>query len=42
MCLKNSRLFVIPDTGHVLNLEEPALFNAVLGEFLADVETANK
>ncbi len=40
-CLDNSRLFVIPDTGHVLNLEEPALFNAVLGEFLADVETAN-
>ena len=40
-CVKNSRLFVIPDTGHVLNLEEPALFNAVLGEFLADVETAN-
>ena len=40
-CLENSRLFVIPDTGHVLNLEEPALFNAVLGEFLTDVETAN-
>ena len=40
-CVKNSRLFVIPDTGHVLNLEEPALFNAVLGEFLADAETAN-
>jgi len=38
-CIQNARLFVIPNTGHVLNLEEPALFNTVLGEFLAAVET---
>ena len=39
--VKDSRLFVIPNTGHVLNLEEPALFNRVLQEFLDDVEANN-
>lgn len=39
--VKDSRLFVIPNTGHVLNLEEPALFNRVLQEFLDDVEAKN-
>ena len=39
--IDGSRLFVIPNTGHVLNLEEPGLFNSVLEEFLADVETNN-
>jgi pimeloyl-ACP methyl ester carboxylesterase len=29
---------VLPNTGHVLNLEEPELFNTVLQEFLDDVE----
>ncbi len=37
-CIKKARLFVLPNTGHVLNLEEPAIFNAVLEGFLADVE----
>ena len=36
--IEGARLFIMPSTGHVLNLEEPALFNAVLEDFLADVE----
>lgn len=36
--IEGSRLFVLPNTGHVLNLEEPDLFNTVLQEFLDDVE----
>lgn len=36
--IEGSRLFVMPHTGHVLNLEEPKLFNTVLQEFLDDVE----
>ena len=36
--IKGSRMFLMPNTGHVLNLEEPELFNMVLGDFLADVE----
>ncbi|MGB3831050.1 MAG: alpha/beta hydrolase [Mesorhizobium sp.] len=31
-------LAVLPKTGHTLNLEEPAWFNALLAEFLAQVE----
>jgi len=31
-------LVVFPKSGHTLNLEEPALFNDVLAEFLAQVE----
>ncbi len=31
-------LAVLPKTGHTLNLEEPALFNGLLAEFLAQVE----
>jgi pimeloyl-ACP methyl ester carboxylesterase len=31
-------LSVLPKTGHTLNLEEPALFNALLAEFIAQVE----
>ena len=31
-------LSVFPKTGHTLNLEEPALFNAVLAEFIAQAE----
>jgi pimeloyl-ACP methyl ester carboxylesterase len=31
-------LAVLPKSGHTLNLEEPALFNHVLGEFIAQVE----
>jgi len=33
-----SGLSVFPKTGHTMNLEEPAMFNAVLAEFLAQVE----
>ncbi|RVT95383.1 alpha/beta hydrolase [Rhodovarius crocodyli] len=31
-------LSVFPKTGHTLNLEEPAMFNAILAEFIAQVE----
>lgn len=31
-------LSVLPKTGHTLNLEEPAAFNALMAEFLAQVE----
>jgi len=34
-----SGLAMLPKTGHVVNLEEPDLFNAVVGDFLARVET---
>jgi len=33
-----SGLVMMPKTGHVVNLEEPDLFNAVVGDFLARVE----
>ena len=33
-----SGLAILPKTGHTLNLEEPALFNALLSEFFAQVE----
>src|SRR6185312_11736708 len=36
--LAASGLSVFPKTGHVVNLEEPALFNLTLGDFLARVE----
>jgi pimeloyl-ACP methyl ester carboxylesterase len=31
-------LLVLPKTGHTLNLEEPALFNQFVGDFIASVE----
>jgi pimeloyl-ACP methyl ester carboxylesterase len=31
-------LWVHPHTGHAINLEEPAAFNAMVGSFFADVE----
>tara|TARA_R110002020_G_scaffold53338_5_gene149285 strand:- start:2296 stop:3177 length:882 start_codon:yes stop_codon:yes gene_type:complete len=31
-------LTVLPKTGHTLNIEEPELFNALMAEFIADVE----
>jgi hypothetical protein len=31
-------LVILPKTGHALNLEEPALFNALLDEFFHQVE----
>ncbi len=36
--LPASGLVVLPKTGHVVNLEEPDLFNLLIGEFLAFVE----
>ena len=33
-----ARLCVLPGSGHALNLEEPAAFNALLGDFLAEVD----
>ncbi len=36
--LANARLAVLPGSGHAINLEEPALFNALVAQFLADVE----
>jgi pimeloyl-ACP methyl ester carboxylesterase len=33
-----SGLAVMPKTGHTLNLEEPALFNSLVAEFLAQTE----
>lgn len=37
-CLPASGLVVLPCTGHTLNLEEPAAFNAAIADFLAAVE----
>jgi pimeloyl-ACP methyl ester carboxylesterase len=34
-----ARLAVAPATGHVVNLEEPALFNRLTAEFLAEVDS---
>jgi 3-oxoadipate enol-lactonase len=36
-----SGLVVLPKTGHVVNLEEPDLFNQVVGDFLARVDGGN-
>lgn len=36
--LPASGLAVLPKSGHTLNLEEPALFNALVGDFIARVE----
>jgi pimeloyl-ACP methyl ester carboxylesterase len=37
--IASSALAVLPRTGHTCNLEEPALFNALLGDFAATVDT---
>jgi pimeloyl-ACP methyl ester carboxylesterase len=34
-------LCVLPKTGHTLNLEEPALFNSFLAEFIAMAEAGS-
>jgi pimeloyl-ACP methyl ester carboxylesterase len=36
--LPNARLAFLPGAGHAINLEEPALFNQLTEQFLADVE----
>ena len=38
-CCASARLSVVPATGHVVNLEEPAHFNRITDEFLALVES---
>jgi pimeloyl-ACP methyl ester carboxylesterase len=36
--MPGARLGILPASGHAINLEEPALFNRLVGEFIADVE----
>jgi len=36
--LPNAGLWMAPNTGHAINLEEPAAFNRAVGDFLAAVE----
>ncbi|MBT6276677.1 MAG: hypothetical protein HOI95_21385 [Chromatiales bacterium] len=36
--IPSAGLWMIPNTGHTCNLEEPAAFNAALAEFIAQVE----
>jgi pimeloyl-ACP methyl ester carboxylesterase len=36
--LPSARLAVLPGSGHAINLEEPALFNQLVEQFLSDVE----
>jgi pimeloyl-ACP methyl ester carboxylesterase len=36
--MPTARLAFLPGSGHAINLEEPALFNRLVGEFIADVE----
>jgi hypothetical protein len=33
-----ARLGLLPGSGHAINLEEPALFNQLVGQFLVEVE----
>ena len=36
--IHSSALVLLPRSGHLINLEEPALFNQMLGDFLARVD----
>jgi 3-oxoadipate enol-lactonase len=36
---RRARLVVVPGVGHMLSLERPAAFEAILGDFLADVSS---
>ncbi|MDX2202546.1 MAG: alpha/beta hydrolase [Hyphomicrobiaceae bacterium] len=36
--MRQAQLAVLPGSGHAINLEEPALFNALVERFLTDVE----
>jgi pimeloyl-ACP methyl ester carboxylesterase len=36
--MPSARLAVLPGSGHVLNIEEPALFNGLVEQFITDVE----
>ena len=37
-CIKTAGLLVVPNTGHTINLEEPAAFNQGVADFIAQVE----
>ncbi len=37
-CIPTSGLFIVPNTGHTVNLEEPELFNQMIENFLNQVE----
>ena len=37
-CIPTAGLAVLPKSGHAINLEEPALFNQLLEDFLHQVE----
>lgn len=37
-CIPDARLWIVPRTTHNVNLEEPDLFNRVVGDFLAEVD----
>jgi len=37
-CIRSAGLAVLPRSGHAINLEEPALFNRLLEDFLHSVE----
>ncbi len=36
--MPTARLGLLPGSGHAINLEEPALFNQLIEQFIADVE----
>jgi hypothetical protein len=38
-CIPAAGLALLPKSGHAINLEEPELFNRLLGDFLHRVET---
>ena len=37
--IPDSRLFVVPDVGHMSNLEAPDLFKEIVLSFLAELDT---
>jgi len=39
--MPSARLAVLPGSGHSLNLEEPATFNRLMGDFLAEVDAGH-
>jgi len=40
--IPNAALAMLPNSGHAINLEEPALFNQLLDDFLHQVESAGR
>ncbi|HUS95987.1 MAG TPA: alpha/beta hydrolase, partial [Hyphomicrobiaceae bacterium] len=36
--IRSAGLLILPNTGHAINLEEPALFNQSIADFLAQVQ----